>query len=79
MIMLVIVLINYGKRGNRETQVRRRIAKYCLRLQIGWSKLIRMLLVSLSNNDCVLAVSDEDKKIAWKKYSEKLLKIVYTE
>ena len=74
MIMLVIVLINYGKRGDRETQ-----AKYCLRLQIGWSKLIRMLLVSLSNNDCVLAVSDEDKKIAWKKYSEKLLKIVYTE
>ena len=39
MIMLVKELVNYGKRGDRETKFRRRIANYYLRLQIGWSKL----------------------------------------
>ena len=43
----------------------------CWRLQRGWSKLIRILLVSSA--DGVLAVSDEDwnKKIAWKIHYKK--------
>ena len=38
----------------------------CLRLQRGWSKLIRILLVSK-------IFIDEEKKKAWKIYQEKLL------
>ena len=39
----------------------------CLRLQRGWSKLIKMLIVSK-------IISDEEKKRAWKSYHEKFLK-----
>ena len=48
----------------------------CLRLQSRWSKLIKILLKSCAQNDGVLAVSDEDKKIAWKCYYEKLFDTV---
>ena len=39
-------------------------------MQRGWSKLIRILS---KYDEGVLAFSDEDKKIAWKNYHEKLL------
>ena len=42
----------------------------CLRLQRGWSKLIKILLVSK-------IFVDEEKKRAWKIYHEKLLNTVF--
>ena len=62
--MLEIVLVRsviYGKRKNRETQVKRSVLKYCLRLRRGYSKLTRILLVSLRNDGCVIAVIPHKK------------------